>query len=771
MDESWLISKTLNYQDLQNIVAFENDEGMLMNIEGELIENEEELDKYIKFEEYQDFLNKFEEYFKQYQIELLNNEKDILKYFYENEIKCLKYIYIFYKDKQKQKHLLIKVLDYLLISLFRMNSSIIEITQEIENKFSLINEEYYTGEKNLDLSPETYKSKIKKVFQNENIPHFLLRRGLKILKEIQKYYEKNFLDSENENENEEKINENFDYDNNIKESSNQENIFDIIKQFYSQEKKPFLEDYDLELIQYFFIIFVYVVKKINNDEGINQINNNLDILEKYFSFKLKDKLSELDYSDEGIEMTFQYYIRENFENKKNLFPFIIASFCYILFELKNMNNQIEIFTELVILFINNIKYFDFSGILNTFLNQVEKIEDYYNIFQIKNESNKKKKVINRYKVDNNFEENQNFKLDEKENNIFENNFEYYDKNKSENNNNINNNILINNNNNIINNYYIINNNNNNNENKIEKKERKLQNFKLFHCKDIIAVMKGCKDNMIKRRFESLVEEEEEIESKEKSNLMLNVLNWAKSKFKMVDDKKNTIEKKLRLYPLNKEIKGNIITIFISGFYSSDSEKEKEWENFTNIYLKYFPNSNIYYYNWPSSNLNIFDFVSELLIHRGEFERATKRAECCGRILGNLIQSKLFFDDFKINLVAFSLGNHVIKNCLIELYEQKIFNVINNIIFIAGATNIGEDQDFIKIFNHCSGNIINCYSKNDLALVYRFSFDFNLAIGRNKLIIKGCNNIFNYQSSNLHLLYRKNMGKICEDIIKYLKNNK
>jgi hypothetical protein len=391
MDESWLISKTLNYQDLQNIVAFENHEGMLMNIEGELIENEEELDKYIKFEEYQDFLNKFEEYFKQNQIELLNNEKDILKYFYENEIKCLKYIYIFYKDKQKQKHLLIKVLDYLLISLFRMNSSIIEITQEIENKFSLINEEYYTGEKNLDLSPETYKSKIKKVFQNENIPHFLLRRGIKILKVIQKYYEKNFLDLENENENEEKINENFDYDNNIKESSNQENIFDIIKQFYSQEKKPFLEDYDLELIQYFFMIFVYVVKKINNNEGINQINNNLDILEKHFRFKLKEKLSELDYSDEGIEMTFQYYIRENFENKKNLFPFIIASFCYILFELKNMNNQIEIFTELVILFINNIKYFDFSGILNTFLNQVEKIEDYYNIFQIKNESNKKKK--------------------------------------------------------------------------------------------------------------------------------------------------------------------------------------------------------------------------------------------------------------------------------------------------------------------------------------------------------------------------------------------
>ncbi len=440
-----------------------------------------------------------------------------------------------------------------------------------------------------------------------------------------------------------------------------------------------------------------------------------------------------------------------------------------------MNNQIEIFTELVLLFNNNIPYFDFSGCLDTFLNQVENIEDYYNIFQIKNEGNKKSKVINRYREDNNFEENQNFKPHEKEKNFFENNFEYSDKNKSENNNNINNYNLINNNNNIINNYYIINN-NNNNENKIvkkvneEKKERKLQNFKLFHYKDIIAVMKGCKDNMIKRRFESLVEEEEEIESKEKSNLLLNIFNWTKEKYKLVDDKKNTIEKKLRLYPLNKEIKGNIITIFISGFYSSDSEKEKEWENFTNEYLKFFPNSNIYYYNWPSSNLNLFDFVSELLTHRGEFERATKRAEYCGRILGNLIQSKLFFDDFKINLVAFSLGNHVIKNCLKELYEQKIFNVINNIIFIAGATNISQDEDFIKIFNHCSGNIINCYSKRDLALVYRFSFELNLAIGRHKLIIKGCDNIYNYKSSNLHLLYRKNMGKICKDIIKNLKNN-
>ena len=44
-------------------------------------------------------------------------------------------------------------------------------------------------------------------------------------------------------------------------------------------------------------------------------------------------------------------------------------------------------------------------------------------------------------------------------------------------------------------------------------------------------------------------------------------------------------------------------------------------------------------------------------------------------------------NFKINLVAFSLGNQVIKYCLKELSSRKVYNVINHVIFIAGATCI------------------------------------------------------------------------------------
>ena len=44
-------------------------------------------------------------------------------------------------------------------------------------------------------------------------------------------------------------------------------------------------------------------------------------------------------------------------------------------------------------------------------------------------------------------------------------------------------------------------------------------------------------------------------------------------------------------------------------------------------------------------------------------------------------------NFKINLVAFSLGNQVIKSCLKEFFSRKVYNDINDVIFIAGATCI------------------------------------------------------------------------------------
>jgi hypothetical protein len=53
----------------------------------------------------------------------------------------------------------------------------------------------------------------------------------------------------------------------------------------------------------------------------------------------------------------------------------------------------------------------------------------------------------------------------------------------------------------------------------------------------------------------------------------------------------------------------------------------------------------------------------------------------------LIFIRIYNINFKINLVAFSLGNQVIKSCLKEFFSRKVYNDINDVIFIAGATCI------------------------------------------------------------------------------------
>ena len=58
----------------------------------------------------------------------------------------------------------------------------------------------------------------------------------------------------------------------------------------------------------------------------------------------------------------------------------------------------------------------------------------------------------------------------------------------------------------------------------------------------------------------------------------------------------------------------------------------------------------------------------------------------------------------------------------ELYNLKIENnIINNVMFIAGATHI-EQMKWNNIFNEVvNGRIINCYSKNDFVLKYLFAW--------------------------------------------------
>ena len=79
--------------------------------------------------------------------------------------------------------------------------------------------------------------------------------------------------------------------------------------------------------------------------------------------------------------------------------------------------------------------------------------------------------------------------------------------------------------------------------------------------------------------------------------------------------------------------------------------------------------------------------------------------------------KEIFNDFKINLVAFSLGNHVLKHCIKELERFGKVNLINNIIFMAGATNIECNFKWEHRLSTVNGIIANFYSDYDLALWY------------------------------------------------------
>ena len=167
--------------------------------------------------------------------------------------------------------------------------------------------------------------------------------------------------------------------------------------------------------------------------------------------------------------------------------------------------------------------------------------------------------------------------------------------------------------------------------------------------------------------------------------------------------------KIRLINMNSNINSNTITILIDGFRTEGQDESIQWEGF----LNYFENQTLFYsYKWPS-----FDVLG------WKFQKAQRRAEICGEILANIIITKQF-KDYQINLVGFSLGNHVIKHCLQTLYEiyqnsegAKFAN-LKNIMFIAGATEIENTDNWRNCFKKLiGGRIINIYSKEDSVIFW------------------------------------------------------
>ena len=88
-------------------------------------------------------------------------------------------------------------------------------------------------------------------------------------------------------------------------------------------------------------------------------------------------------------------------------------------------------------------------------------------------------------------------------------------------------------------------------------------------------------------------------------------------------------------------------------------------------------------------------------------------------LAYIIISRLFFQFQTINLIGQSTGCQIIKHCLIELRELKnklnIYDLINNVIFIGGATNLHLDK-YPDLFDNVTDKVVNIFSTKDQSLL-------------------------------------------------------
>ena len=236
---------------------------------------------------------------------------------------------------------------------------------------------------------------------------------------------------------------------------------------------------------------------------------------------------------------------------------------------------------------------------------------------------------------------------------------------------------------------------------------------------------------------------------------------------------------IRLSPFQKFKTSNIVTILISGFGSENDVHSLTWK----LYIENDPiNSTYYFYHWPGDSFTKI-FMKSLPMNFGQlildsnlpgvFDNSKQKAENSGKLLSIILASRKFFGDLKINLVGFSLGCHVIKHCLKEMRDfENSENIINDVLFMGGATTFKKQSGWYNIFNKIvKGRIINCYSKKDNILGKLYSKCTGKdPIGQNKLDIKngkeGKNIIENYDFTDLemgHLDYRKHFNLILKRI--------
>ena len=696
--ESNIFSREWKKEDIQKILKFkETNKNWYQKNQND--DYEEEDDQKINLEEYTDLLNQFKLYFNQKEFDLLNNDiKLIIAYFYIRELIIENYINEKYKNNTFKRHSNLRIADYFFRILFEENSSTYEMAKLINQFISEINETYFEKENWNDLSDITYMNKIKDVFGTIELPKFLLRKGFRIRRQIQKYIESISTNSNLKNDN--------DYDNDSddgKNSSNESTIFtksiiknlkiegnitirkaneinitDIVKEMENNQLLPFESNLNIVYAKVFFIF----LKEIENDDKINEIIiKNENIITNCFQIDICTITKELNVDSNKIRFEFSKLLSE--KNESECY-FILASYLFVINKMFSEYNSIYI--DLLLFLQNYISYENqiFKKIIENVMNNI-----------LINENDLKSIIKNSV--------------------LFE---KYHYKTPD---------------------FY----------------ETKYHTTKYYDLKDIKDIFNNINDCKLKDRFFEIIKKEEAYE-RGSNFFRLNIINKLKEWFSIKDaEDKDTIEKHLKLIPYkkNKYTKKTIL-ILISGYFSSNSDHFEEWEQLINIYKKRFPNPIIYFYNWPSSDISL----QKLIFYRRDFRKTRERAKYCGKLLAQIILLEKIFNGFKINLAAFSLGNHVLKNCLKELENFGKLDIVNNVIFMAGATNITNSYKWENRLKSISGNIINCYSDVDLALILCQSITRKGTIGTKKLKIRNIK-IKNYLISSFHLLYRVNMDEL------------
>jgi len=270
---------------------------------------------------------------------------------------------------------------------------------------------------------------------------------------------------------------------------------------------------------------------------------------------------------------------------------------------------------------------------------------------------------------------------------------------------------------------------------------------------------------------------------------------------------------VNLSPLNPRVTANHCYIFISGFLSETSDHYEEWENMA---LNISANNTCYFYNWPGDTLSnaagetILNLGLTVLTNLAKVKNKSKDEDCTnsnknknqevpfqkfdpgksfidssnkaalsGKILAHILASRLFFKNHTITLVGFSLGTHVTKHCIKNMYDLHYKehipcnDIIKNVILIAGATSIlGKEEKFKNIFSKMiNGKLINCYSKEDQVLNVLYTGCMKKKpIGNSELTINGYENLKNIDFTPLklgHTDYRAKMDLVMNKVDLYI----